>query len=52
MMTADLQQAIMNIEKVITQLINNPPEDLNIKEIITDWNTLRRALAEKMVDKT
>ena len=47
----NLQEAINNVEKIITQIINNPPEDISVNELIRDWNTIRRIAAQKMVDK-
>ena len=48
----NLQEATNNIEKVITLLINDPPEDLDINDLIKNWNIVRRGIAEKLVDKT
>ena len=51
-MDNDLQQAINNIDKLIEQLINEPFEGLDINQLLRDYNVVRRAIAEKMVDKT
>jgi len=53
-MTKDLASAIQNIEKLIEDLINNPPEGydmVKINEIVKDYNTVRSAVAAKMVDR-
>ena len=53
-MTKDLASAIQNIEKLIEDLINNPPEGydmIRINEIVKDYNTVRSAVATKMVDR-
>ena len=47
----NLQEAANAIEKIITEMINNPPEDLDVNDLIKNWNIVRRGLAEKMVDK-
>jgi len=46
----NLQEALNNIEKIITELINEPPEGLNVNDLIRDWNTIRGIAAKKMVD--
>ena len=48
----NLQEATTNVEKIITQLINDPPEDLDVNDLIKNWNIIRRAVAELMVDNT
>jgi len=53
-MTKDLANAIQNIEKLIEDLINNPPEGydmIKINEIVKDYNIVRAAVAAKMVDR-
>lgn len=53
-MTKDLASAIQNIEKLIEDLINNPPEGydmVKINEIVKDYNIIRTAVAAKMVDR-
>jgi hypothetical protein len=50
-MDNDLQQAINNIEKLIEQLINEPPEGLDINQLVRDYNVVRRAVAGKLVNK-
>ena len=53
-MTKDLASAIQNIEKLIEDLINNPPEGydmVRINEIVKDYNIVRSAVAAKMVDR-
>lgn len=47
----NLQEATISIEKVITQLINEPPEELDVNDLIKNWNIIRNGLAEKLVDK-
>ena len=53
-MTKDLATAIQSIEKLIEDLINNPPEGYDmtrINEIVKDYNIVRTAVATKMVDR-
>jgi len=50
-MDNDLQQAINNIEQLITKLINEPPEGLDINQLVRDYNVVRRAVTEKLVNK-
>ncbi|MHA2065734.1 MAG: hypothetical protein ACXABY_15260 [Candidatus Thorarchaeota archaeon] len=53
-MTKDLASAIQNIEKLIEELINNPPEGFDmdrINGIVRDYNIVRTAVAAKMVDR-
>ena len=47
----NLQEATINIEKVITKLINDPFEDLDVNDLIKNWNIIRNGVAEKLVDK-
>lgn len=47
----NLQEATTNVEKIITQLINDPPEDLDVNDLIKNWNIIRNGVAEKLVNK-
>ena len=46
----DLQQSINNIEELIKRLIDEPIEGVDVNQLVRDYNIIRRAVTEVLVD--
>jgi len=50
-MNNDLENAINNFDHVVEYLISNPQDEINIQELMRDYNILRQELSKLLVDK-
>lgn len=47
----DLYMAVQRIEAVIESLINNPPANVNINDLMRDYNMIRSELNKILLEK-